>query len=321
MFGTQKMSTLVLLGGMLCSSGLHGAGEGSRTLADGGMVAELMEPNSPARYNTGVRFTPVAAVVKASYDGREFLMHKERPNPLTDAAGLFYEFDLVTPPPGFEEAAIGEPFVKIGVGALVKSKANYAFFAQHKIFKLADTQATWGKDSADFVQTLAPVNGYGYELKAKVSLKGRTLDVAWTLRNTGSKPFTTHHYCHNSFSFDNAGMKPGSAAVFPFDFQAKGLDVKQNQRQEGREIIFPQSPGAPANIAVDYPAGYACPNRVSYVDASSGLRLDAETSVPGERVAVHVSIPYLCLEQFVATSLKPGESASWTRSYTLYPLK
>lgn len=320
---------LSLTAGMAMAAGACWAGAsadapvytGSHVLSGGGIVAELMDPNSPDRYNTGVRFTPVAAVIRASVDGREFLMHKKDHKPLNDVAGLFYEFDLVTPPPGFEEASIGEPFVKIGVGALIKDKSNYGFFNQYKVFKLADTKVEWAKDSAVFTQTLAPISGYGYELKAKVSVKDNSLSVDWSLKNTGSKPFTTHHYCHNSFSFDNAGVKPGSIVSFPFDYQARRLDSAQNQKQVGREIVFQDAPSKPANIEVDYPADYKGANSLSFVDKTSGLRIDCETSAPGSRVALHAAPVYVCPEQFVTTAVKPGETMSWMRSYAVKAAK
>jgi hypothetical protein len=287
---------------------------GSRLLASPELTVEVMDPTAPDRYNTGVRFTPAAGVIRAAAGGREYLMHRAEHNPLTDCAGLFAEFDLVTSPPGFAEAAIGEPFLKIGVGALVKGAPVYNFYAQHKVVKLAATTVAWAEDSATFEQTADPVNGYAYALRAGVKVAGRTLSVEWTLRNTGQKPFETHHYAHNCFAIDNVNVKPGAVIAFPFDFDARGMNPRE-QTQAGREVRIVQEMTKPANIEVNYPADYSGPNAVSYYHAATGLRIDCETSVPGERVALHVAPVYVCPEQFVTIRLAPGETRTWIRTY------
>lgn len=289
---------------------------GSRLLLGDELAVELMDPNAPDRYNTGVRFTPVAGVIRAVSGGREYLMHRAAHDPLTDVAGLFAEFDLVTPPPGFAEAAVGEPFVKIGVGALVKGAPDYRFYVPHKAVKLADTTATWAKTSAVFTQTLAAVNGYGYNLQAKVNVAGRTLAIEWTLRNTGAKPFETHQYAHNCIAFDNAATRPGTVVAFPFDFTARKLGPEQ--QQVGREIRFERELANSANIDVDYPAGYAGANALSVFNATTGLRVGCETSIPGSRVALHAASVYVCPEQFVVIRLPPGASRTWTRQYRFH---
>jgi len=286
---------------------------GSRMLVGEELAVELMDPNAADRYNRGVRFTPVAAVIRAVAGGREYLMHLPNPKPLTDVAGLFGEFDLVTPPPGFKEAAIGGPFVKIGVGALIKGAERYRFWPQHKVHQRAKTTVAWSKASASFVQALAPVNGYGYELKAKVSMAGRALIIDMTLKNTGTKPFETHQYLHNSFAFDNDGLKPGTVLAFPFDFKARKMSAEQDQ--VGREIRFARDLPKYVNIEVDYPAGYKGPNTLSVTNHVTGLRIDCETSIAGSRVALHAGPKYMCPEQFVIIHLKPGESKAWTRRY------
>ena len=287
---------------------------GSRMLTGKYMSIEVMDPNAEKRYNTGVRFTPVAAVIRAKADGHEFLMHTDKQPANKAVAGLFAEFDLVTSPPGFDEAKIGEPHVKIGVGALVKDKERYSFWSDHKVFKRATTTVNWQTSSAYFTQTLDPISGYGYKLTATTTVDGATLVIDWTLANTGTKPFETHQYLHNSFSFDNAGLKPDTVLSFPFDFAARKLAAEQ--QQVGREIRFIKQMTKPVNIEVDYPADYKGPNTLRVVNSKQGFRIDAETSIPGSRVALHASPEYICPEQFVIISLKPGESKSWQRRYT-----
>lgn len=286
---------------------------GSRMLSSWDLAIEVMDPNATERYNTGVRFTPVAAVIRAVAGGREYLMHTAKPDPQESVAGLFGEFDLETSPPGFEEAGIGEPFVKIGVGALIKSEAIYRFYVHHKIAALARTVVDWKTDSASFVQTLAPVNGYGYKLQVKVAVSGRTLTMDWSLTNTGTKPWVTEHYLHNSFAFDNDGLKPGTVVVFPFDFETKGLDAEQVR--VGREIRLAVESPKQVNIVIGYPAGYVGPNALRVWSPTTGLTIDCTTSIPGAWINLHASSLYVCPEQFILIRLQPGQSLAWQRTY------
>ena len=70
----------------------HPVHAGSRVLAAGNLVVEVMDPSDPQRYNCGVRFTPVAAVLGARLGGREFLYNPVAHNPVNDHGGLAAEF-------------------------------------------------------------------------------------------------------------------------------------------------------------------------------------------------------------------------------------
>lgn len=287
---------------------------GSHMIAGEHLAVELMDPNDEGRYNRGVRFTPVAAVVRATCDGHEFLFHAAKPNPLTDVAGLFAEFDAFTDPPGFAEAKTGETFVKIGVGALRKLEGKYRFYDQYPIDRLARTKVTWEDAAAQFEQSLAPVNGYGYDLRARVSVADRTLTLAWTLTNIGTKPLATTQYLHNSFSFDGQPVGPDYTVTFPFDLAVPKLAPVA--MQQGRQIGFKSVLTKPMNLDVNYPMAYDGPNELTIHHATNGMAVAVQTSLAGQHIAIHAAPGYVCPEQFVSIELKPGENQAWTRTYT-----
>jgi hypothetical protein len=291
---------------------------GSRLLRAGDVVVEVMDPNAAERYNRGVRFTPVAAVIRADAGTNEFFMHEAEHDPLTAVAGLFAEFDLITPPPGFTEAKQGDGYVKVGVGVLAKDEENYRFWPQHPLLKAARTEVEWGASTAKFHQVCEPCNGYGYELGATVAVGASgTIAVDWRLRNSGTKTLETQQYAHNCFQLNRQPVGPDYVLEFPYDFAARKL--QSEQRQEGRAIRFAATIPTAVNIDVDYPAAYTGPNTLAVRHTRTGQAVECLTSVPGTRTAVHASKIYLCPEQFIALRLKPGESAAWTRRYTLVP--
>ena len=310
----QHLALLTMTSSFLIAApGLLAESSGSRLLTHGDFTVEVMDPSAPDRYNSGVRFTQAAAIIGASRGGKGFLYYESKHNPLTDVAGLFSEFDLTLSPPGFDEAQLGEGFVKIGVGVLKKGAENYQFYPQHKIIRLAPTEATWGADTARFHQVCAPYNGYGYDLVATVTVGEGTIVVDWRLENTGTKPFETQQYAHNCFRFDQLPVGPGYEVRFPYDFQARGL--KSEQRQVGRTIEFTEKIPTAVNIDVDYPPTYAGPNTIEVVHLASGLFVSCLTSVQSLRTAVHGAAIYVCPEQFINVHLGPGEHASWQRRY------
>ena len=298
---------------LIAASVLLAESPGSRLLTHGDFAVEVMDPSAPDRYNSGVRFTQAAAIIAASRGGKEFLYHESKHNPSTDGAGLFSEFDLTISPPGFDEAQIGDGFLKIGVGVLKKGAENYQFHPQHKVIRLATTESTWGSDSARFHQVCAPYNGYGYDLVATVAIGEGTIVVDWRLENTGTKPFETQQYAHNFLRFDRLPVGPGYEVRFPYDFQARGL--QNEQRQAGRTIEFTKKIPSAVNIDADYPPAYTGRNTIEVVHPASGLFVSCLTSVRSLRTAVHGKAIYVCPEQFIEIRLEPGEHASWQRRY------
>jgi hypothetical protein len=290
------------------------AHSGTRMIASSELAVEIMDPADEARYNNGVRFTPLANVLRVTGGGHQFLYSPVAHNPQTDNGGLASEFDLVTSPPGYKEAKPGEPFLKVGVGTLKKEGGNYRFFQNYEPVKLAATRVKWGEDTASFEQQIADAGGFGYTLTAVVSVKKRTLTVDWTLTNTGEQQLTTDTYTHNYFAFDGATVGPDYVLAFPFDFTPGKLRV--GQKQVGRELHFIAPLEKPINLGAKTPADYQGPNACTVRHTSSGLGIDVLTSVPGPRTAIHAFAGALCPEQFIHIELAPGQSRSWTRTYT-----
>lgn len=293
---------------------------GSHVLTNGTLVVEVMAPNHPERYNRGVRFTPVAAVLAARFQGRDYLYSPVAHDPVTDHAGLAAEFDLCIPggpaehfPPGYAEAAVGDGFVKIGVGILRKQAQPYSLFQNCEAISPAQTVVEWRPHGAGFRQSCPRVNGFAYGLDAELDVGTNQVAVTWTLRNTGAKDFTTRHYTHNFLRFGDQDVGPGYALSFPYAFTASGLGPEQEQL--GREIHFRRRIPTWVNAVVPYPADYTGANTCEVRSSFGGQWLRCETSLPGLRTDIHARAGYVSPEQFVELRLAPGASRTWTRAY------
>ena len=293
---------------------------GTRLLTAGSTTATVMDPQAPDRYNRGVRFTPLAAVLGARVDGHEFLYHPAAHDAIDDHGGLASEFDLVIPddgddlmPPGYTDAKVGEGFVKVGVGVLCKQPGHYSLFQHPTLTVPAVTTARWSRRSVEFTQDCTGTNGYAYRLAATVTVAPARITVDWTLTNTGTRPFVTRQYAHNFFRFDDRDVGPDYTLEFPYDFRAEGLAPQQ--RQAGRVIEFAERIPEWVNLLVPWPAGYAGPNRCVARHLGTGQSVACETSLPGLKTAIHARPAYLSPEQFVVLSLGPHETARWRRTY------
>ena len=288
--------------------------KGSHILTSKDLVVEVMDPNHPDRYYAGVRFASVAAVLRVSMGRDQFLF-----NPvgldwrIGFHGGLASELNSKIPPPGFEEAQMGEGFVKIGVGVLKKNRETYTSLSPYEMINSAATTVTWEQSRAVFRQTCDGVRGYAYELTAAVKVEGKQVIVDWTLANTGAKPFETDHFSHNLFLFNEQPVGPDYVLSFPYDFEAP--DMGPEVRKEGREIhFFKRLSGAPYFHAL-YPKDYEGPNTVTARHLGNGLSIRCLTSIPGSGTWVFATRLHVCPEQYVEFALEAGEKTSWRRTY------
>ncbi|MBN2713209.1 MAG: hypothetical protein JXR97_12380 [Planctomycetes bacterium] len=295
----------------------------TRVITNGILSVEVMDPTSSDRYNNGVRFCSIGAVLRASMGGHEFFYNPVTHNRKSDHGGLASEFDLCIPggpandfPPGYHEAKPGEGFLKIGIGVLKKQNKPYSLFQSCDLISPAENLVTWGRQGASFIQKSKGVNGFAYELRADVILKGNNVTVEWALKNTGVKPFSTKQYTHNFFRFDEYDVGPGYLLTFPYDINPRGQSARQ--QVVSRSIEFKEFIPKWVNIDVPYPNQYTGPNAVVLSYPTKGLSIKCETSVAGIKTAIHARPVYISPEQFIEIKLEPSQTERWTRTYVLH---
>jgi hypothetical protein len=117
---------------------------------------------------------------------------------------------------GYVEARNGEPFLKIGVGALVKGTCptcdvagEYNFNSPYLVHEAPKWKMEAVGQSAIRMEHEARLNEYGYHLVKEISLLDDTLFVTMTLTNLGAQAFSTAWYSHNFFSCDGNAIGPG----------------------------------------------------------------------------------------------------------------
>jgi hypothetical protein len=120
---------------------------------------------------------------------------------------------------GYDTAKIGEPFLKIGVGALVKGSCpdcltdvsgDYKFNSPYKFYRppMWVTLPSPGPNEISFVHE-ETLGDFGYRIQKTIRLEGNILTVRTILSNSGRKQFNTPWYSHHFFTGDNDSVGPG----------------------------------------------------------------------------------------------------------------
>jgi len=120
---------------------------------------------------------------------------------------------------GYDTAKAGEPFLKIGVGALVKGSCPecvgdengvYRFNSPYKFYRPPSWKVlpSPGPNEVNIVseETLGDV---GYRIQKTTRLDGNIMTVRSVLTNLGKKQFTTPWYSHHFFTGDDDPVGPG----------------------------------------------------------------------------------------------------------------
>ncbi|KAL7430075.1 hypothetical protein ACHAXH_002918 [Discostella pseudostelligera] len=130
---------------------------------------------------------------------------------------------------GYESAKVGEPFLKIGVGALIKGScsecttdvtpntnnnngdsSSYRFNSPYKFYRPPSWKILPSPDPNEVTFVSEEIVGdYGYRIQKTIRLDGNVLTVRSLLTNLGVKQFTTPWYSHHFFTGDVDPIGPG----------------------------------------------------------------------------------------------------------------
>ncbi|MBC2600194.1 hypothetical protein [Puniceicoccus vermicola] len=308
------MLHVVLAGAVFGSEDISKAPLADVLILSNGMIrAEVMLPNSPDRYNRGTRFTNVATVLRVSVEEDEFLFAPVEHNPMTESGGLAAEFNK-DDPTEFQNAIIGEGFLKIGVGVLRKDSEHYDFYRPYEVIERAKTEYRAEKDRVDFIQVSPEFRGYRYRLTASVELEENRIILRNKLENLGERALEVQHYVHNFFSLN--GVPIGEAYRLDLGRSASGGEVlRGNARIEGEQIRFPEK--VEESVVINVPSPIPLPTEGEILLALGddlSVRVVTE-GVPLVRTFIYAREEYVSPEQFVEFPVEPGEAIDWIRTY------
>jgi hypothetical protein len=311
------MQRLLLLLMVLVQAGAPSAPQA--TIAAGQSRATLYLPDPAAGYYRGTRFDWSGAIAslewqRHSYFGQWFEKYDPR---LHDAiTGPVEEFSSV----GYDEAATGRSFVRIGVGAVTKpDEPAYRQFGMYDIADPGKWTVNRSRSAIEFIHELGDTGGYAYRYRKVVRLSGNTLVLEHHLKNTGRKPIATSVYEHNFYMLDRQPTGPDYVVRFPFEARAtrplNGLAEARRREVvflkafEPKQTIFTELEGFGARAA-DYDI------RVENRRTGAGVRQTGDR--PLAKLVLWSAATTVCPEAFIDLKIDPGAESSWRIVYEFY---
>ena len=233
--------------------------------------------------------------------------------------GFYNEFGIDTAL-GFDEADIGGWFHKIGVGLLKKEDTQYLFSKNYEV-KPAEFKIIYESNKLLINCTSEKINGYSYVLKKEIELQENGFVIKYWIQNTGEKNIITDEYVHNFTAINKELI--GNNYVLKFPFQLKPalfadtvnpehkVDIGQNHikfKDSPKEEFFFSNLTGSKNVDAQW----------ELIHLKNKIGIKETGSFQTNKVNLWGSKHVISPELFIKLSIKPGQSAHWTRTYTVF---
>jgi hypothetical protein len=230
---------------------------------------------------------------------------------LTKGAGL-----------GYDAAAPGGSFVRIGVGAV--RKPEEPAYRRYNTYEILDT-GKWtvrnGRDWIEFVQVLTDVNGYAYVYRKRLSLaKDRPeLAIDHSLKNTGKKTIETSVYDHNFYILDSQPTGPDFVVKLPFAPRATS-DLAGFAEIRGKEIVFLREMTGEQTVLTDLEGygGTAADYDIRVENRKTGAGVRQRSDQRMTQLVYWSNPRTVCPEAYIDMRIEPGQEFKWRIAYEFY---
>lgn len=294
----------------------------SAEISNGLIHARLYLPDAEKGYYRGSRFDWSGVMPMLEYQGHSYCgqwFDKYSPTIHDAIMGPVEAFS----PLGYEDAAPGGGFVKIGIGVLARKDASpYSPFKYYNLLDPGLWKVNKTKNKVAFIHRLDHTP-YPYVYTKTILLpKGRAeLVLTHSLKNTGRRVIETDVYDHNLFFLDRQPIGPGSVLRFSFPLsaeEARGLGDLAAMR--GDSIVMLRQPAAGESVYAilhgygEQAAGYD----IRLEDRATGAAMRILCDRPLSKLAYWGSTNILCPEPYLRVTARPGETVTWKITYQFY---
>ena len=292
-----------------------------QALTNGIIDMSVYLPDQTRGYYRGSRFDWSGVIERVDYAGHHFyspLHPTHDPKGHDSISGPAEEFGMYAPM-GYEEASVGESFIKVGVGLLRKdSEEAYQFYKNYDVVQPGNWQIKQGKAWIDFQQELDH-NGWGYHYTKRIELVDNQAEfkISHRLENTGQKVIDLDHYNHNFILIDSTPYGPDYDVSFPFSTE-EPQSIFDLAWYKGNQIELDQ----PLNDKSLWSLVHKDPAPASYNGATiRNNKTGASLSFQGDADISHFIFwaveRAICPEPFIKIQLAPSEVQEWSTLYQL----
>ena len=295
------------------------------TIRNKTMSAVVFTPDTEKGYYRGARFDWAGIVGCASLNGHVFFGEWfNRYDPLISDAvtGPAEEFRHPTSELGYDEAAPGGSFVKIGVGVLRRLDAKpYSFGGAYPILDHGKWTVKADRRAITFRQVLHSDTGYSYVYEKTLSLDAHAnvLTLTHRLRNTGVKPLETAVYNHDFFMLDHQPTGSGMELRLPFVPQSDKL-LPQAAEIDGKtvRIVAPLDPRPGIGAYITGFSTSPSDFDFTFEDKVHGLGIEETSDSPLVKMYLWATPKTVCPEGYIGIHVAPGQTQTWSMHYRFF---
>jgi hypothetical protein len=333
----SAVAVLALAGGCFVSA-IVAADFPQAEISNGLIRAKLYLPDAKAGFYRSTRFDWSGVISSLEFGGHNYygpwftkqdtsvrdFIYKDTDIVVSAESGSMGPADEFQTPLGFESAAVGGTFVKIGVGVLRKAdNSAYSAFKKYELVAPGKWSVRKGADFVEFTQELTdPATGYGYVYRKTVRLTSGKPEMAieHSLRNTGRLAIATKLYNHNFLVLDQNATGPDYVITLPFAVTTRQPPNKEMAEVRGNQIVYLKTLQDHDTVAMpvegfgDDAKDYDI--RVENKKAGSGMRVVGDR--PLASVALWSIRSVMAIEPFINVAVEPGKEMAWKYTYSYY---
>ncbi|MEO6328063.1 MAG: hypothetical protein ABIO55_03990 [Ginsengibacter sp.] len=291
-------------------------------ITNGLIHASLYLPDTANGYYRGSRFDWSGVMPELEYQGHSYFgQWFEKYSPTLHDAIMGPVEDFL--PVGYDEAKVGEPFLKIGIGMVTKPQEPKYFIATP--YQLVNG-GTWKikkkNDHVEFTQTLT-AKEYSYVYSKKVQLvKGKPeMVLSHALKNTGKKIIETNVYDHNFFMMDNTPIGPHYIVKFPFNLTGEVQGTDNFGKLQDNSIMYQKELSKNQHLYYHSLQGYSDDAKdydISIENHKTGAAVRITSDQPLSKLVFWSAPKTLCPEPYIHIKINSGETFKWNINYQFY---
>lgn len=218
-------------------------------------------------------------------------------------------------PIGYDKAVVGGTFFLPGVGLLVKADDKpYSEFTYYPIADRGTCSLDATTEKAVYRQHISGV--YDYEKSIEIT-SDNSFAVRHKITNLSSELFESEVYCHNFFTMGTQNVTKGREIIVPFIPEGKFQRENDFVVLEGSTFRYTRDLGNPFDSVKYFFDNKDTSSGWSFEYRESDRSVKGSCDKPFSHTVIWNNSRVACYEPYINISIAPGESFSWTYSYTL----
>jgi hypothetical protein len=291
-------------------------------ISNGIIKAKLYLPDTTNGYYRGARFDWSGVIPDLEYKGHTyFAQWFENYSPTLHDAIMGPVEDFF--PVGYDEAKVGESFLKIGIGMIVKPQEPKYFFANsYQIINHGEWKVKRKSNEIEFTHILSDKK-YSYEYDKKVQLiKGKPeMVLSHSLKNTGNATIETNVYDHNFFVMDNQPVDQNYVVTFPFNLKGEAQGKGDLGKIENNKVVFLKELTQNDHLFYQSLEGFGNTSKdydIKIENHKTGAAVRITSDQPLSKIVFWSAIKTVCPEPYIHIKVNPGETFKWNIHYQFY---